>query len=198
MRPDNLRDCGAQFAPKGSPRLSVEDALTADEARAIFDYDPATGGLTWNHDRRTTRGYINARAGSPVGGPEKKGYLAMSFQPPRSPKSLYYFVHRIVWLIVTGKWPEAEVDHRNGDKADNRWDNLRHADDELNSQNRRRANKNNSTGMLGVTFDKASGKYDSRIGHRRKLHKLGKFDTPGEAHQAYVDAKRLLHAGGTL
>lgn len=197
LRPGNLLDCGAQFAPRTAPRLGIEDALTADEARAIFNYDDATGVLTWKCNRRTTKGYINARAGSQAGGKDKKGYLAMSFQPPRSPKPIYYFAHRIIWLIVTGAWPTSEVDHVNGDKSDNRWQNLRHADDEINSQNRRHANRNNSTGFLGVTIDK-SGLYVSRIGHRRKLLVIGKYPTPQEAHKAYVEAKRRLHAGGTL
>jgi HNH endonuclease len=36
-----------------------------------------------------------------------------------------YRADRVAWLYVTGEWPEGEVEHINGDRGDNRWENLR-------------------------------------------------------------------------
>jgi hypothetical protein len=37
-----------------------------------------------------------------------------------------YLEHRVIWLLVTGVWPEGVIAHVNGDGHDNRWNNLRH------------------------------------------------------------------------
>lgn len=198
LRPSNLLDCGASFAAEDDARTALNITLDALEARAIFSYEQDTGILRWRATRRTSLGYVTARAGDSVGGGDRKGYLVVMFQAPRSPRPRHYFVHRIIWLIQTGRWPDAEVDHINGVKSDNRWANLRAADDVLNSQNRRRANSNNGTGFLGVTQDKRTGLYVSRIGHEGRVHILGKYATPDEAHAVYVETKRRIHAGGTL
>lgn len=195
LRPSNLIDMGATRQP--AARFTKED-LTADEAREVFEYNPDTGALTWREARFNPQGRLTAQAGALVGGLTRE-YRTVSFRPRAAGKPYTYQVHRLCWLWMTGEWPPHEVDHRNGDKADNRWQNLRHADDELNAQNRRRANRNNkSTGLLGVTTEKRSPKFIARIGHKRKLSEIGRFDTAEEAHQAYLDAKRRLHAGGTL
>jgi hypothetical protein len=198
LRPENLLDCGSQRASPSTENLTLEEALNAEEACAIFEYDAITGLLTWRCDRRTATGYFTARAGQAVGSLDQKGYLVCFFQPPRSARPRNYFVHRIVWLMQTGQWPAMEVDHRNGIKNDNRWDNLRHASDLLNSQNRRRANKNNAVGLLGVTLVRKTGKFASRIGHEGRIVALGTFDTATQAHEVYLAAKRRLHEGGTL
>lgn len=43
--------------------------------------------------------------------------------------------HRLAWRLMTGEWPTNEVDHRNLDKSDNRWCNLRLATASENHQN---------------------------------------------------------------
>jgi hypothetical protein len=62
-----------------------------------------------------------------------------------------YLQHRIATLYMTGDWPE-EVDHINGDKADNRWENLRAVDVKTNRQNERRARKSKKSGTLMGAF----------------------------------------------
>lgn len=81
--------------------------VSAQEVRAEFAYDRATGVIT----RR--------RNGARVGTPNTAGYLQVSFRNKR------YYAHRLAWLIETGEWPAHEIDHINSNRADNRWVNLR-------------------------------------------------------------------------
>lgn len=113
-----------------------------------------------------------------------------------------YKAHRVAWALHYGEWPKGAIDHINGDGADNRIANLRDVDTRTNQQNQRRAKSNNSTGWLGVYF--------APKGYRRKRFRagiargdgtywtIGYFATAEEAHAAYVEAKRKLHAGCTI
>lgn len=47
-----------------------------------------------------------------------------------------YDAHRIAWALYYGAWPEKEIDHWNGDRADNRIRNLRDVSHLENSRNR--------------------------------------------------------------
>jgi hypothetical protein len=42
-----------------------------------------------------------------------------------------YLAEHLAWLYVTGEWPKHAIDHVNGDTLDNRWENLRESDREL-------------------------------------------------------------------
>lgn len=91
--------------------------------------------------------------------------------------------------MMTGKWPERLVDHKNKIKIDNCWNNLREADHSKNSANRK-MHKNNSTGFKGIA--KSEGKFIAQIGHNYRIIKLGRFATPEEAHAAYVKKAKEL------
>ena len=110
-----------------------------------------------------------------------------------------YLAHRLAWFLSNGVWPDAEIDHINGDKADNRIANLREASRSINSQNKRAAQVNNkSCGLLGVTWNKQHGKWQSKIMVNKALHHVGLFDDANVAHSAYLAKKRELHAGCTI
>jgi len=85
------------------------------------------------------------------------------------------------------------VDHRNGVRSDNRWDNLRDVTTATNMQNRRTANFNNASGLLGVSFDKRARKPFAQIMVSGKNIFLGWFDTSALAHAAYLKAKSIYH-----
>jgi hypothetical protein len=105
--------------------------------------------------------------------------------------------HRLAWFLVTGEWPKNTIDHINGNKSDNRWANLRDVAVQTNSQNERRARRNNRSGFLGVRKNRV-GMYVAAIGIDYGKRHLGSFKTPEEAHAAYIAAKRLHHEGNTL
>jgi len=109
--------------------------------------------------------------------------------------------HRMAWLYVYGVEPEKglHIDHINGIKIDNRIDNLRVVTVSGNVQNQRKARVDNThSGLLGSHWDKKSGKYNAVINVNKVRIFLGAFADPMEAHQAYLTAKRELHATCTI
>lgn len=101
-------------------------------------------------------------------------------------------------MIAYGSFPARFIDHINCDKGDNRLANLREADESINSQNQRNPMKKNRSGLLGVCWSKAAGRWVAQITVGPKKHHLGTFLDKMEAHAVYVEAKRRLHAGCTL
>ena len=123
-----------------------------------------------------------------IGSVAKNGYIVFSH------KGKLVYAHRIAWHIVHGFVPPKHIDHINRVKTDNRIINLRLADDLINNRNRSLANKNNiSCGLLGVTKPKHTKKWVACIWVNRKRKHLGYFDTAEEAHQAYIEAKKIYH-----
>jgi hypothetical protein len=102
----------------------------------------------------------------------------------------------LAWFYVTGKWPKNSIDHRDGDRANNRFKNLRDLTQSGNLQNRKVANANNACGLLGVHKNGRRWRAKIKIDYR-DVH-LGYFDTPKQAHAAYLKAKRELHPFGLL
>ncbi len=160
--------------------------LTAERARELFSYDPLTGVLT-------RRAYIRGhKVGAVVGCVTSEGYRSVT--TGGSP----YRVHRVIWLMAYGAWPENTIDHINGDKLDNRLANLRDVSRRTNKENMRAPRIDNQSGFLGVYWHKHVRKFQTSIRTCGKLIHLGYYTTPEEAHQAYLTAKRQLHAGCTI
>lgn len=138
----------------------------------VLDYDPATGLFHWK-----TSPCNNTPAGSRAGKTTRAGYLVISF------KGTKYQSHRIAWLIMTGREPIDQIDHKNGDSLDNRWRNLREATPRQNCQNR------GPRGLLpkGVTRARG-GLFRAQIWTGERKLTLGYFDTPEAANSAYAAA----------
>ncbi len=100
--------------------------------------------------------------------------------------------HRVIWAMMTGAWPEADIDHINGDRSDNRPANLRPATRAQNAINRKVCSRN-SSGFKGVSFHKTDKKWQARIRLGGVRHFLGYFDTPEDAHEAYTRASIEMH-----
>jgi HNH endonuclease len=124
--------------------------------------------------------------GTVTSDPSRDGYLRLRIDGRK------HLQHRLAWLYMTGTNPNAEIDHIDGNRANNRLQNLRLASHSENQQNRSARSKN-SSGLLGVTWHSKIGKFQSRIMHNHKAHHLGYFSSPNEAHQAYLEAKQRLH-----
>ena len=100
---------------------------------------------------------------------------------------------------MEGKFPEEYADHINGIKDDNRWINLRSVTKSENSQNQRKSQSDNkSSGLLGVSWCKAEGKWETSINVNKKKYYIGAFHCKHEAHEAYLKKKRELHSTCTI
>ncbi len=152
--------------------------LTAAEARNLWDYDPETGDLMWN----VTTGHQTK--GSMAGTETTRSYIAVQY------KRIIYRKSRLVWLIVTGSWPEEEIDHINGNRADDRFSNLRECSRSQNQCNRS-MHKTNKLGIKGV--HKFGNNYRAQIKHLGVRFDLGMFNTIQAAKDAYDEAAARLH-----
>lgn len=150
--------------------------MSEDLIKSSFTYDPDTGVLFW-----ATRAASKIKVGDKAGTLSKKGYLTVKLL------GKMYLVHRIIWLLCYGSWPEDQIDHVNGLRADNRIKNLRAVSNQENQRNRRLSCKN-KTGVSGVILLK-SGRYRAVIRVCGVLKHLGQFTTLEEAAGAKAEAE---------
>jgi len=161
--------------------------LTQERLKELLHYDQKTGVFTWR-DARNGR----VKIGSIAGTVQKKGYRQIEIDGKGHKES------RLAWLYMTGEWPPEQVDHEDTNRANNAWSNLRLATNKTNAQNKRKAQSNNATGVLGVGQRPSRGGFRARITVDGKTINLGRFNTEEAAHVAYVQAKRSMHEGCTL
>lgn len=159
------------------------EPLTAERLRQLLSYDPETGVFR----RRVTQTNRN-KVGDVAGTPNDKGYLLIMVDGRR------YLAHRLAWFYVYGEWPAGEIDHINRQRSDNRIANLRDATRSLNTQNTGMFSSNTS-GKKGVSFHRASGKWQARIGLDGRLIHLGVHATKELAALAYEEARAKYHKG---
>jgi hypothetical protein len=142
--------------------------LTQKRLKELLSYDQNTGLFYWKVSRR------GVKQGTVAGTKTKRGYIQIRIDG----KS--YLAHRLTWLFFYGEWPKQHIDHINHNTSDNRIDNLREASQQENTKNRSK-NKNNTSGISGVHWDKKSNKWQARIGVNGKRIHLGFFDNKEEA-----------------
>ena len=174
----------------GTPEFPSECQLSVSLERlkeALF-YDPLVGDFTWRkHPHRVLQ---NGTIAGTVH--MSTGYVMVSLDAKT------YAAHRLAWFYMTGRWPADMLDHIDSNRLNNRFANLREANNQLNQQNLHAANSRNLWGYLGVHFHKKSGRFEANIVVNKRKKHLGLFDTPDEAHQEYLKAKRQLHEGNQL
>lgn len=162
--------------------------LTLERLKELLSYNPEDGNFTF---LTNVRGYL--RKGKTAGSVDKNGYLTARIDGPN------YFLHRLAWLYMTGQWPKDVIDHIDCNPINNRFANLRDISRGQNQQNRRRAEIGSKSGLLGAHYRARDNNWIAHIKAANcKMKYLGTFNTPEEAHAAYVAAKRLLHPFGTL
>lgn len=152
-----------------------------------LSYDTESGVFRWVQPPKKAR---HVRPGDVAGTLTEQGYVRIKYE------GVLYRAHRLAWLFVHGCWPSERIDHINGVRSDNRIANLRDVPARTNSENRRRANANNSTGLLGVSRN--GRRFSAVIGNAGRVIYLGTFDDPTEAHAVYLAAKARLHEGSTF
>ncbi len=141
-----------------------------ESLRAKLFYDPETGVFTWT-DKATP-----AQRGKVAGQAMPSGYYRLGFE------GLDYYQHHLAWYYVTGIWPFETLDHKDRDKANNRFDNLREA---THSQN-------NHNSKVGQVY-RRSDKWAAQLTHNGQLIYLGVYACFGKALKIRNAKKRELH-----
>lgn len=149
--------------------------LTQSKLKEQLSYDPSTGLFT-----RLVSPNGKNKVGEIAGTIEKAGYISISVLG----KS--YKAHRLAWLYMKGCMPEKHIDHINGIKSDNRFENLREVSVSKNMTNKT-IGKNNKTGKVGVVARR--GKYEARITVDGVRVHLGTFTELQDAVKARLDAE---------
>jgi hypothetical protein len=157
-----------------------------------FSYDANDGTLTWQHRpcmhfateteyKRWNATWPRKPAGTIAG----SGHIYIKIN-----KTLFA-AHRIIWKMMTGEDPPSELDHKNRDRTDNRWANLRQATREENARNKTRY-QNNTSGFKGVRVTHLTypHPYQARIRVNGNLIHLGSFRTAQEAQKTYAAAAK--------
>lgn len=152
-----------------------DNLLTAEDLRRLVKYDPETGLFTW-----IVKVAHRVRIGDVAGSQMKNGYWRVCVLGTQ------YYAHRLAWLYMTGVWPSQEIDHKDLNKVNNRWGNLRLAN---STQNKANAIRNvGATGLRGVIESEPDGFYTAKLSKKNKTIYLGYFNCPVAAHLAYVVA----------
>lgn len=154
--------------------------LTQEKLKELFWYHADTGNFYWRK-ALTPRMKPWDKAGSIDG----QGYVQIKVC------SKVKQAHRLAYLYAYGHLPK-QVGHINGNKSDNRIENLRSADNSKNSMNKG-IQSNNTSGFKGVTFHKGTGKFHAKICVEGIRKSLGYFKTAEEASNAYIKAAGELH-----
>jgi hypothetical protein len=150
----------------------------------LVDYDFETGLFT---RKKAVGRSFEARV---LGYQKNNGYVAFTLDSKK------YYAHRLAWLFVHKKFPTHDVDHIDGNRANNKISNLRDIPRSLNLENTIKAKSSNkSTGLIGSYLHEPTGKFMSRIQVNKKDKYLGLYETAQLAHEAYMNAKKQLHKG---
>jgi len=149
-----------------------------------FKYDRKVGRLTYKVAPSKNQ---PQRVGQFAGSRHCEGGWTVSFN------NCCYLHCRLVWMYVYGKDPgDLEIDHIDGDRSNDRIENLRLATRQQQQWNVP-VTKTNTSGVKGVSFYKRTGKWRAYIRVNNKHKSLGYFNTCEQAAEAYKQASLALH-----
>lgn len=165
--------------------------------RDLLDYDPDTGIFTWKNrprhlfqDQRSWATWNSRFSGKRAGSRTLNGYWFIAIH------SRFHFSHRLAWAHVHEAWPREQIDHINGNREDNRIANLREATAAENQQNIC-LQKNSSSGIKGVNYDKRRGKWIVWIGVNKKSMYCGGYESKEEAAEVARKVREQVHGAFT-
>ena len=188
---DNLREVAISNKPTTKTELSD---LSLEYLKECIDYNPETGIAVWKerplHHFKNTSNMISTNsqtAGKEINTLNSHGYYRFTIDYST------YLLHRVIWKLMTGNDSDKFIDHIDGDKTNNKWDNLREATPRQNVQNIGKKS-HNTTGFKGVQKGPKDGTWIAVIRNNDgKGINLGTFPTPEDAHKAYCEAAVAYH-----
>lgn len=155
----------------------MEETTLAVKLRDGYHYDPETGLFTITTDRGRWK------RGKAITAKDSCGYIVIDIEGKR------YMAHRLAFLYMTSKWPTNDVDHKDTDRSNNRWANLRDVTKSTNSRNKS-VQKNNTSGTVGVSWNIRRSRWQARIYVNGKQIALGDFVHKEDAIFARMTAEK--------
>lgn len=155
--------------------------VTQKRLKEVLYYNKVVGVFEWR--KRGTRMNPGQMAGVSI---KDRGYIMIGIDGKRYP------AHHLVWLYMTGVWPENQIDHKDGDKTNNLFENLREVKPYQNSWNSA-ITKRNTSGVKGITYDKAAKQWRAVITVNGKKAFNKNFRTKEEAEIAIKVEREKLH-----
>lgn len=164
--------------------LSMKKKLTQERLKEVLHYDPDTGIFIW----------INTKAnrlnnGDVAGYKEPSGYIQIRVY------GVLYKAHRLAWLYIYGYFPEHGLDHIDRIPCHNCIDNLREESQSCNMRNTGN-NKNNTSGIKGVSFDSRKNKWCAYIMINYIKKSLGIYESFENAVCARLAGEQCLNWSG--
>jgi hypothetical protein len=152
--------------------------ITREYLLELFDYDRAVGKLFWKIPKAN-----RIKIGDEAGYIRKDGYHAISIDNKEC------LTHRLIWMIETGKWPENDIDHIDGQPSNNRIQNLQDVTHRQNGRNQKLPH-NNSSGVVGVSWYKRYQKWVVQSRKDGKNINLGYFENKRDAANTILEFYR--------
>lgn len=159
--------------------LKKQLLMSVGDIRDLIDYNPETGVLTAKVN------FSGRQAGSVIGSQTWQGYYAFSLFGKKC------FAHRLAWLLHYGEWPSQPIDHINGIKTDNSIRNLRLCSLSQNQFNKP-TQKNNTTGVKGVYWNKRDKRYVASVQFSGKKYSAGHHKDIESAKEAVMKLREKL------
>lgn len=163
-------------------RSDLKMLPTQKQLHALFRYCSETGCLYWRNPIHRAQKINCGRAGHV----DFKGYVAIIIDGKR------FLAHRIVWKFQTGDEPVDQIDHKDGNRSNNRFENLRECSNGENIANSK-IRIDNKSGVKGVSWDAARSKWVANISKDSVQHRLGRFETIEQAAAAIESRRAEMH-----
>lgn len=159
--------------------LKKQLLMSVGDIRDLIDYNPENGVLTAKVN------FSGRQAGSVIGSQTWQGYYAFSLFGKKC------FAHRLAWLLHYGEWPSQPIDHINGIKTDNSIRNMRLCSLSQNQFNKP-TQKNNTTGVKGVYWNKRDKRYVASVQFNGKKYSAGHHKDIDSAKEAVMKLREKL------
>lgn len=164
----------------------LRNDLSAEYLRSIIEYDPESGEFSWKR-RPGYPAKWNTRYSGKIAGTVCTYHNRILIRIDGK----QYQAHRLAWLYMTGEWPQDDIDHKDCNRLNNKFNNLRSCTHTQNCANTK--GRSGRCGLKGVDYHKRMKKYRARIRMGGTQVFLGNFDTPDDAHEAYCKAVYKFH-----
>lgn len=149
------------------------------DMRKLLRYEPDTGKLYWL-PRDGKKSWNTRFSGKEAfTATHDKGYKRGAIN------GISYYAQRVIWAIVHDEIA-IQIDHINGNRTDNRIENLRSVDRTENARNAKEK-RTNTSGVTGVSPH--CGKWMVTIGVKSKTKYIGIFSEKNEAIAARKSAE---------